>query len=172
MASSQARSQPKGGGGERRKRVLIKEDIADDADFDVVEESPDEATSDEGTTASSEGEGDDGNLLTVKKDKKKRRVSAGKLVFGLKEGSKEMNERLRLIRQQSVHFADFLGALDYDMLRRFAFAMIGFFSLSVFIFCVFLFVLFMADAKLWHVYFPPIANPADFEIEEQQRQEL
>ncbi len=88
------------------------------------------------------------------------------MVLNLLEDSDAMRRRVRLIRQQSVTFRDFfVHCLDWQMLGRFAMAMVAFLLVSAALFLVFLLVIYFADKDQWHEYFPP---PQSLQQQQQQ----
>ncbi len=129
--------------GREKKAVCVQEEKEEE--FDIVEEAPDSPSD------SSDNDGDDRDDETMV-----GRSPGLKVVLGLREGSSEMRERLRLIRQQSITFGDFFfHCLDWAMLGRFAIAMVAFFSASAAIFAVFVAIIFFVNEDQWTKYFPP-----------------
>jgi len=126
-------------------------------DFDVVESSADEVSSsedEEDTPNMSEAKKEEKDALEVPKDGEERRLSVGKVVLGLKDGSPEVEERLRLIRAQKLTFADYMESLDWDMLKLMFVTLSTFFGVSFLLFLLYLAVVYFVSEDLWYYYFP------------------
>jgi len=90
-----------------------------------------------------------------------RRLSVGKVVLGLQEGSVEMEERLRLIRQQKLTFRDYMEALDWDMLKLFFVCVFAFLLTGFLLTLVILVIIYFTSEDLWYEYFPVPENIHD-----------
>ena len=104
----------------------------EDFEFNIVEESPDVATT-------SEEEEAEALLIPFK---------------GLEEGSKEVEERVRRLSQVKVGFKGYLQVLDWYMLSLFFKLMFAFFFTSGILCLIYSFIVYLWFPEQWLEYFP------------------
>ena len=119
-----------------RKSKAKKEE--EEVEFNVIEESPDIATS-----SSDEQEEEEALLIPFK---------------GLKEGSEEVKERLRHLSRLKVGFRGYLQVLDWYMLTLFFKLMFAFFFTSGVLCLIYTFIVYLWFPEQWFEYFPVKPN--------------